>query len=152
MSLDQDVQRALTAAMKARDAARVSALRMLRAALLEESKRGKELTDEKQADERAVAVIRRVAKQRAEAAEAYEQAGRADLAALERAEISIAEAFLPSLADASTTATWVQEAIVATGASSPRELGRVMGALMKAHRGELDARLARQLVEQELNR
>ncbi|MFH1465546.1 MAG: GatB/YqeY domain-containing protein [Pseudomonadota bacterium] len=146
MPITDAVQQQLLQAMKARDAARTSALRMIKAALLEESKKGTGVVS----DDDAVAVLRRLAKQREEAAEAYAQAGRADKADDERAEIAVIDAFLPQLADEATTLAWVQAAIAQTGASSPRELGRVMGALMKAHRGELEPGLARTLLEREL--
>ncbi len=146
MSIAETVKEQLTAAMKARDVARISALRLIRAALVDESKKtGAEIDEAK-----AVAVLRRLRKQRDESAQAYTDAGREDLAALERAEAEVIDGFLPKLADEATTITWVREAIAACGASSPREFGRVMGTLMKAHRGELDAKLARSLIEREL--
>jgi uncharacterized protein YqeY len=146
MSIEETVKRELTAAMKAKDVPRTSALRLIRAALVEESKK----TGQAVSDEQALGVLRRLRKQRDESAEAYEQADRADLAELERAEATVIDAFLPQLADEGTTLIWVREAIATSGASSARELGRAMGALMKAHRGELDAKLARQLLEREL--
>ncbi len=146
MSIAQTVQKQLTEAMKARDVPRVSALRLVRAALVEEAKKkGTEVDDTK-----AVAVLRRLRKQRQESADAYQAAGRADLAELELAEAAVIDSFLPQLADRETTQGWVRDAIAATGASSPREFGRAMGALMKAHRGEIDAKLARELLEAEL--
>jgi uncharacterized protein YqeY len=146
MPITDAVQQQLLQAMKARDVARTSALRMIKAALLEESKKGEGAVG----DEAAVAVLRRLVKQREEAAEAYDQAGRADKAADERAEIEVIDTFLPRLAGETATLAWVREAIAQTGASSPRELGKAMGALMKAHRGELDPGLARTLLEREL--
>ena len=146
MSIAETIASQLTQAMKAREVARVSALRMVRAALIDESKKKGEEVD----DVQATAVLRRLRKQRDESAEAYEQAGRSDLAELERAEAAIIDTFLPQLADEATTHAWVLEAIAATGASSPHEMGRAMGALMKAHRGELDAKLARGILEREL--
>lgn len=147
MSISKQVQEQLTAAMKARDVSRTSALRLIRAALVEESKKkGGDI-----GDDQAVAVLRRLRKQRDEAAVAYEQAARDDLAALERAEATVIDGFLPQLADKDTTLEWVREAIATSGATSPREFGRAMGALMKAHRGQVDAKLARTLLERELS-
>ena len=60
------------------------------------------------------------------------------------------ESFLPQLASEDQTRAWVAAAIEQTGASGPREMGKVMGALMKAHRDEIDGSLARQLVQQAL--
>jgi uncharacterized protein YqeY len=90
-------------------------------------------------------VLRRLAKQREESIEAFAGVGRADRAEAERAEKAVIESFLPRLADEATTRVWVQAAIAETGAASARDLGRVMGALMKAHRDDVDGQLARKL-------
>jgi hypothetical protein len=146
MPIHDEVQKKLQEAMRARDAARLSALRMIRAALLEEAKSGSGEMD----DARCVAIVQRVRKQRIDAAETYTAAGRPDLAELELAESRIAEEFLPRQADEATTLAWVREAIAATGARGPKEMGRVMGMLMKAHKAELDAAVARGILEREL--
>lgn len=146
MPITKQISDQLTEAMKARDTARTSALRMLRAALLETEKSGKgPLTDEM-----AIQVIQRVKKQRQEAADLYLHAGRKEQAEAELAEIRIADEFLPRCADEEQTHAWVREAIAATGATSRKELGKVMGALMKAHKAELDASVARAMLEKEL--
>jgi len=132
----------LTAAMKAKDAARLGALRNMRAAFLVEMKKdGSETLD----DATSIAVLRRLAKQRQESIDAFTQAKRPDRVAEERAELAVIEEFLPRLADEATTRAWVQEAIAASGAGSAKELGKVMGALMKAHKGDVDGDLARKL-------
>lgn len=129
-------------AMKARDAARLSALRNMRAAFLTEMKKdGSETLD----DAVAVAVLRKLSKQRLESIDAFTQANRPERVAEERAELGVIEEFLPRLADEATTRAWVQAAIAASGASSAKELGKVMGALMKAHKGDVDGDLARKL-------
>lgn len=146
MPIMDDVSAKLMEAMKSKDADRTSALRMIRAALLEAAKSGKGPLN----DTMAVETIQRVRKQRAEAADEYVKAGRPDLATKERAEMVVAEEFLPKTADEQQTLTWVREAIAATSAVSKKEIGKVMGALMKAHKGEMDAGLARRLAESEL--
>jgi uncharacterized protein YqeY len=142
MGLVERVSEQMKAAQKARDAAQLSALRNVRAALLLEMKKdGSQTLD----DAVATAVLRRLAKQREESIEAFESAGRADRADAERAEKAVIEAFLPRLADAATTRAWVEAAIAETGAASARDLGRVMGALMRAHRDDVDGKLAREV-------
>ncbi len=142
MGLVEQVSAQMKQALKAKDAARLSALRGIRAALLVEMKKdGSETLD----DAVATAVLRRLAKQREESIEAFDQAGRKDRADAERAERAVIESFLPGLADAATTRAWVQAAIAETGATSARDLGKVMGALMKAHKADVDGNLARQL-------
>jgi uncharacterized protein YqeY len=142
MGMVEDVSARMTAAMKAKDAPRTAALRNIRAAFLVEMKKDGSTT---LSDEACVAVLRRLEKQRRESIEAFEAAKRPDRAAEERAELGVIEEFLPKLADAARTRAWVQEAIAASGASKPGDLGRVMGALMKAHKGEVDGTLARQI-------
>ena len=142
MGLVERISEEMKAAQKARDSVRLSALRNARAALLNEMKKdGSETLD----DAVATAVLRRLAKQREESIAAFESAGRADRAEAERAEKAVIEAFVPSLADETTTRAWVQAAIAETGATSARDLGRVMGALMKAHKDDVDGALARKL-------
>jgi len=147
MPIFETVTTQMTAAMKARDEARLAALRGIRAAFLTECKK-----DGRQAlsDEESIAVLRRLEKQRKESIEAFEGAGRPDRAAAERAELGVIEEFLPKLADADTTARWVEEAIAATGAAKPNDVGRVMGALMKAHKGDVDGVLAREIAARRL--
>jgi uncharacterized protein YqeY len=129
-------------AMKAKDAARLGALRNIRAAFLVEMKKdGSETLD----DATSIAVLRRLAKQRQESIEAFTQANRPERVAEEQAELRVIEEFLPRLADEATTRAWVREAIAASGAGSAKELGKVMGVLMKAHKGDVDGDLARKL-------
>ena len=100
------------------------------------------------ADEACIAVLRKLEKQRKESIEAYEQAGREDRASAERAELAVVQEFLPALADEETTRGWVSAAIEQTGASGKGDLGKVMGAVMKAHKGDVDGNLARALASE----
>jgi len=142
MAIVDDVNAQLKAAMKAREPARLAALRGMRAAFLNEMKKdGSETIP----DETAVAILRKLAKQRNESIEAFDKGGRAEQAAAERAELAVIETFLPSLADEATTRGWVEAAIAESGASAPGDVGRVMGAVMKAHKGDVDAGLAKKI-------
>ena len=98
-------------------------------------------------DDQAIAILRRLARQRGESIEAFERGGRADLVAAEKAELELIETFLPSLADEATTRAWVKAAIAETGAEGPGGVGRVMGYLMKNHKGEIDGKLAKSIAE-----
>jgi uncharacterized protein YqeY len=147
-SLVDTVAEELKKAMLARDAVRTSGYRMIRAAFIELAKEGKgEVTDE-----RCMEALRRLKKQREDSITEYEKAGRTDLADQERIELSLVDDLLPKLADEDTTRAWVKEAIAASGASGPREMGKAMGALMKAHKADIDATLARRLLEEELGK
>lgn len=146
MSLNEEISEQLKKAMLARDQPRVNGLRMIRAAFIELSKEGKgDVTEE-----RCLEALRRLKKQREDSIEAYSSAKREDLADVERAELTIIESFLPQLADEAQTLVWVKEAIAASGASSAREMGKAMGVLMKVHKADVDAAVARKLLEREL--
>ena len=97
------------------------------------------------ADDVCVGILRKLEKQRRESIEAYEKGGREERAAEERAELEVLQTFLPSLADEATTRGWVEAAIAASGASKPGDVGRVMGMVMKEHKGDVDGGLAKRL-------
>ena len=147
MGLVETVTAQMKDAMKAKAAARLAALRSMRAAFLVEMKKDGSETLE---DGVAVGVLRKLAKQRQESIDAFTQAQRPERVAEERAELGVIEEFLPRLADEATTRRWVEEAIAASGATSAKELGKVMGALMKAHKGDVDGDLARRLAAEKL--
>ena len=140
MAVVDEVNRQMKEAMRAKDARRLAALRSIRAAFVHEMKRDGSETLE---DDVCTALLRRLEKQRKESIEAFEQGGREEQAAAERAELAVVQTFLPSLAAPETTRSWVKEAIASTGASKKGDIGRVMGALMQAHKGEIDGGLAK---------
>ena len=124
MSLKQQIISDLTASMKAQTAARTSTLRMVKAAMMNrEIEKGGEL-----ADEEMLRLLRSMVKQRRDSVEQYEKGGRQDLADKERAEIAVIESYLPKAASREE----IQEAIIAaigeTGATSMRDMGKVMKA------------------------
>ena len=92
-------------------------------------------------------VLRKLAKQRQESIDMYKSANSEtgdERAAKEAAELTIIEQWLPKLADEATTRAWIEEVILSTG--EPPNKGKVMGAMMKAHRGEIDGKLAQKLL------
>lgn len=145
MAIADEVSQQMKEAMRAKQERRLAALRSIRAAFVNEMKRD---GSETLADEVCRALLRRLEKQRKESIEAFEQGGREERAEAEREELSVIQSFLPSLADPETTRSWVEEAIASTGASSMGEIGRVMGALMKVHKGEIDGRLAKEIASE----
>jgi uncharacterized protein YqeY len=145
MGIFEDVSQQMKDALRAKDAPRLAALRGIRAAFLVELKKD---NSEELSDEACIPILRRLEKQRRESIEAFEQAGREDRAAAERAELEVVQSFTPSLADEATTRAWVEAAIAESGASAPKDMGRVMGALMKARKGEVDGSLARRLAQE----
>jgi uncharacterized protein YqeY len=148
VAIFDEVSEQLTQALRSRDAARLVVLRSVRAAFLNEIKKDGSST---LSNEACIEVLRRLEKQRRESIEAFRAAQREDRAEAEVAELGVIQSFLPSLADEQTTRSWLQEAIQATGAGSARDIGRVMGALMKTRRGEVDGNLARKLAQELLD-
>ena len=146
MSLQERVQSDITAAMRGGDALRRDVLRMAaNAAYTVEKKQQRPLTDDEY-----LAVLTREVKTRRESVEAYSKAGRQDLADKELAEIAILTEYLPQpLTDAEVRAL-VDEGIAATGATSARDLGKVMGWLSPRTRGRADGKVVSGLVAQAL--
>lgn len=147
MSIFEQVSAQLKDAMKNQDKGRLTALRGIRAAFIETMKLDGSTSV---SDEAAIGVLRKLSKQRKESIEAYEAGGRADLASEEKVELAVIEAFLPQQADEETIRGWVREAIAASGATNQREMGKVMAALMDAHRGAVDGKTANKLIREVL--
>lgn len=126
MALIDTVNSALTEAMKAHAAARLSTLRMLKAALVNKSvERGRDLDEAE-----SLQVVATLVKQRRESIEQFLAGGRRDLADKERAEIAVLEAYLPPPLDPADIDAAIEAAIAETGASSIKDLGRVMKPVM----------------------
>jgi uncharacterized protein len=122
MTLLEQVEKDLVAAMKAREELRLSVLRMMKTALkLKQTESGRPL-----ADGEALAVLRTLVKQRHESAGQFRKGGHEDRAEKEEAEIKIVEAYLPAAATEEEIETAVTAAIDQTGATTPKDLGKVM--------------------------
>ena len=147
MSLKEKIISDLTDAMKAKDADRLSTLRMVKANLMNRQiEKGGELED----DEVSKA-LQSLVKQRRDSIDQYEKAGRSDLAAKEAAEISHIEAYLPQAATPDEIEQAVAEAVVETGASSMKEMGIVMKAAQAKLLGKtVDGRLVSESVKAKL--
>ena len=142
MQIAERIRHDVTTAMKAGERERVAALRLVLSELQKAAKEG-------ESDE--LAVLRRERKRRREAEEAYRDAGRAELAAGEAFEAVTIEAYLPAeLTDAELDAL-VAASMQATGASSPRDMGRVMSHVMAAAGGRADGRRVSARVKEALS-
>ncbi len=150
MSLNDQLTEDLKQAMKAKDAVRLRTIRSLRAALKEKEIAERRDGEAHLSEEQVLAVVQKQAKQRRDAIAQYEPAGRDDLAAKEQEELEIIEAYLPKQLGDEEIRRVVQEIVAATGASSMREMGKVMGAAMEQLRGRADGRrineIARELL------
>jgi uncharacterized protein YqeY len=124
----------MKAAMRAREAERLGALRMLLAAIKQ-----KEVDERIVADDAQVAaIVDKLIKQRRDSIAAFEQAGRTDLADKEKAEVVVLTAYLPAQASDEEVAAEVDAAIAATGAAGPQDMGKVMGVLKPKLAGRTD--------------
>lgn len=148
MSIFDDVSTQMKDALRAKDKLRLGTLRSVRAGFLNELKKD---NSETLSDDACLPILRRLAKQRKESIEAFEAGGREEMAAKESAELAVIQEFLPSLADEALTKTWVEEAIAVSGAAAPGDTGKVMGALMKAHKGDVDGNLAKKVAQELLS-
>jgi len=127
MTLNEKIAADLTAAMKAKDATRLSALRMLKAAVTNKGmvEKGRDLEDAE-----VLQVVASLVKQRRDSIEQFSKAGRTDLVDKETAEIAILEHYLPPAVSAEEIEAAVAAAIAETGASSVKDMGKVMKAVM----------------------
>lgn len=126
MSLKDTITADITAAMKAKDADRLSVLRMAKAALMNEA--NKKSADYELTDDESTKVLQRLVNQRKDSIEQFEKAGRDELAAKEKAELLVLQDYLPQSASREEVESAVAEAISETGASSMKEMGLVMKA------------------------
>ena len=147
MAIVEDVNRAITQAMKAKDPQRLVALRMLKTALMNrEIERGRAL-DENESRQ----VVSSLVKQRRDSIEQFVRGGRQDLADKETAEIAILETYLPPAMGAADLERIVDSAIASTGAASAKDMGRVMKAVMAALAGQtVDGKVVNELVRRKL--
>jgi uncharacterized protein len=137
VSLQQRIQEDTTAAMRSGDALRRDVLRMVaNAAYAIEKKQGRGLSEDEY-----VTVLTREVKTRRESVEAYRAGGREDLASREEAEIAILAGYLPEALTDEELDALVARAIAETGASTPRDLGKVMGWLTPHTRGRADGKV-----------
>jgi uncharacterized protein YqeY len=126
MTLTEQVGADITAAMKAKDAGKLSALRMLKAAIMNKSvEKGRDLEDAE-----VQQVVSSLVKQRRDSIEQFTKAGRNDLVDKESSEVTVLEHYLPAAASADVIEAAVAAAIAESGATSPKDMGKVMKAVM----------------------
>jgi uncharacterized protein YqeY len=147
MSLKQQIISDLTASMKAQDAPRTSTLRMVKAAVMNrEIEKGGELDDEE-----LMKLLRSLVKQRRDSVEQYEKGGRQELADKEKTEIDVIEAYLPQAASRDEIEQAIEAALAETGATSIKDMGKVMKAAQAALAGKnADGRMVSELVKAKL--
>ena len=147
MTFADDVNRALTGAMKSKDQPRLSTLRMLKAALMNrEIERGRALDDNE-----SLQVVSALVKQRRDSIDQFLKGGRQDLADKETAEIGILESYLPPAVDAGDLERTIDAVIASTGATSAKDMGKVMKAVMAELAGKtVDGKAVNEIVRRKL--
>ena len=148
MSLEQKLTGDIGAAMKAKDATRLTALRMLKTALMNKSiEKGRPLESAEE-----LQVVSSLLKQRRDSIEQFTAGGRGDLAAKEQAEIVVLETYLPPAVSSEELERAVANAVLETGASGPKDIGKVMKAVMSALTGKtVDGKRVNDLVRAKLS-
>jgi uncharacterized protein YqeY len=146
MPVKQDLDSALKDAMKAKDSVSLDSIRAIKSVVkLAEIEGGKELSEEE-----VHAVIQKAVKQRRDSIAQFIAGGRQDLVANEEAQIKVLEKFLPAQLSEAEVTQLVDEAVAATGASGPKDMGKVMGALMPKVKGKADGGMVNRLVKAKL--
>jgi len=148
MTLVDQIVADITTAMKAKDADRLSTLRMVKANLMNRKiEKGSELTDEE-----VQKALQSLVKQRKDSIEQYEKAGRAELAAKEAAEVAVIEEYLPGAASPEEIENAVADAVASTGATSMKDMGLVMKAALANLAGKnADGKAVSEAVKAKLN-
>ena len=146
MSLQNQLMDAMKEAMKAKDALRLNTIRLMRTAI-----KNKEIEAKGELDEQGViAVLSSLVKQRRESAEVYRQNDRLEMAQQEEAEVEVIQDFLPAQLSEEEIGAIIEAAVAETGASSMRDMGKVMKIASEKTRGRADGRLVSDLVKARL--
>ena len=148
MSIKENLRSDLTEAIRGRDEITSSTIRMVLTAITNEEVSGKEARV--LSDDEIITVLSREAKKRREASEAFDNAGRADKAALEKAEGEIIAKYLPAQLSVDDIKKMISDAIASTGAAGPADMGKVMGAVKPLIAGKADGSIVSTLVREAL--
>jgi len=148
MSLESKLMPDLKAAMKAKDQAALRGIRAIKAELLKFKTSG---TGEQLTEDVEIKILQRLVKSRQDSLTIFEEQGREDLAVVEREEIAIITNYLPAQMSPEELQSKVQEIIVQTGASSMKDMGKVMGMASKAFAGKADGKSISAMVKQLLS-
>lgn len=146
----EDFTTSLKEAMKAGDKRRISTVRLITAALKDRDIEARGAGKDPLSDDEILGLLQKMIKQRQESAELYDKGGRPELASQEREEIAVITSFLPKQMSEDEIKAAVAAAVKDTGASSMKDMGRVMAALKERHAGKMDFAKAGGLVKAQL--
>lgn len=147
MSLTDQLTEAMKVAMKAKDSLRLNAIRLIRTAVKNREIEARQPLD----DEQVIGVLSSLVKQRRESAQVYRENGREELAVKEEAELAVIQEFLPAQLDETELRAIVEAAVEEAGASSMKDMGKVMKLVTARTTGRADGRLVSELVKARLS-
>ncbi len=145
-TLKERLQEDTKSALRSGEKARLSVLRLAMAAIKQREVDSREMLN----DEQVLSVLEKMVKQRNDSVAQFQQGGRDDLVAIEQAEIEVLSEYLPEKLDETATRALVEDVIAATGASSPKDMGRVMGELKTRAAGQVDMGMVSTIVKARL--
>ena len=143
----EKIAQALKDAQKAQDKRRMSTLRLINAAIQDRDIANRGASKDPVSDEEILGILTKMVKQREESAKAFDDGGRAELAAKEREEIAVIRAFMPKQMDDAETEAAIRAVITETGAAGVKDMGKVMAALREKYAGQMDFGKASGLVK-----
>ncbi len=150
MSLKEQIGEDIKTSMKAKDKIRLETVRGIKKAILEKEVALRPKGQDSLTEEQEIALLAQQAKQRRDSIEQYKKAGREDLAEKEQQELIIIETYLPEQLDDTKLEEIVDKIIVDVGATSPKDLGKVMGPAMKELKGKADGKKIQEMVKSKL--
>jgi len=151
MSLKDRISEDIKAAMKAKDKLRLETVRAIKKVLLEKESSVRPSGQDQLTPEQELEVLTQLAKQRKDAITQYTNAGRSDLADQEQQELAIIQEYLPAQLSEADVAAIIDGIIAQVGATSPRDMGKVMGPAMQQLKGKADGAMVQGLVKQRLS-
>lgn len=151
MSLKDRIGEDIKTAMKAKDKIRLETVRSIKKAILEKEVALRPQGQDSLTEEQEIELLAQQAKQRRDSIEQFQQAGREDLVTKETQELAIIETYLPKQLDEEELTTVLEEIIASVGANSPKDLGKVMGVVMKQLKGKADGKKIQEIVKSKLS-
>ena len=151
MSLKDRITEDIKAAMKAKEKVRLETVRNIKKVILEEEVNAREAGKESLTETQEMDLLARLATQRRDSIKQYTQAGRQELADQEAAELAIIEGYLPKQLSDDEISQIIDEVIVQVGASSAKDMGKVMGPAMQQLKGKADGKKVQEIVKTKLN-
>ncbi len=151
MSLKERIGEEIKSAMKAKDKVRLETVRGIKKAILEKEVALRPKGQDSLTEEQEIELLVQQAKQRRDSIEQYKNAGRDDLVEKESQELAIIETYLPKQLDDNELESILEEIIASVGATSPKDLGKVMGAAMKQLKGKADGKKIQTIVKSKLS-